>query len=166
MQKITPFLWFDSQAEEAMNFYVSIFKNSKIGSTTRYDEAGSAAAGRPKESVMTISFNLDGQEFTAMNAGPVFKFNPSVSFIVITKDEKEIDDLWNKFSEGGKVLMELQKYDWSKKYGWVEDKYGLSWQVVPEMYFKLESDKNKAKRQYALNAVLKMKKIIIADLVK
>ncbi|HVO76011.1 MAG TPA: VOC family protein [Ignavibacteriaceae bacterium] len=130
MQKITPFLWFDNQAEEAVNFYTSIFKNSRTGSLTRYDDAGAAASGRPKGSVMTASFRLDGQEFTALNGGPVFKFNPSVSFMVISQDEKEIDGLWKKLSEGGKVLMELNKYDWSKKYGWVQDKYGLSWQLM------------------------------------
>jgi len=130
MQKIIPFLWFDSNAEEAINFYTSIFKNSKIGSVARYDEAGAVASGRPKDSIMTASFNLNGEEFVALNGGPHFKFNPSISFFVITKDENEIDNLWKKLSEGGKVLMELDKYDWSKKYGWVEDKYGLSWQLM------------------------------------
>lgn len=130
MQKITPFLWFDSQAEEAVNFYTSLFKNSKAGKVTRYDEAGAAATGRKAGSVMTIDFLLDGLEFTAINAGPVFKFNPSTSFFVVSKDESEIDRLWKKFSDGGKVLMELDKYDWSKKYGWVEDKFGLSWQLL------------------------------------
>jgi predicted 3-demethylubiquinone-9 3-methyltransferase (glyoxalase superfamily) len=130
MQKITPFLWFDSNAEEAVNFYTSVFKNSKAGKSTRYDETGAAATGSKAGSVMTISFQLDGLEFTAINAGPVFKFNPSISFFVVSKDESEIESLWKKFSDGGKILMELGKYDWSKKYGWVEDKFGLSWQLI------------------------------------
>lgn len=130
MQKITPFLWFDNNAEEAVNLYTSLFKNSKVGKITRYDDAGAAATGRSTGSVMTIDFHLDGLEFTAINAGPVFKFNPSISFFIITKDESEIDQLWKKFSDGGKVLMALDKYDWSKKYGWVEDKFGLSWQLI------------------------------------
>jgi predicted 3-demethylubiquinone-9 3-methyltransferase (glyoxalase superfamily) len=130
MQKITPFLWFDNQAEEAVNFYVSLFGSSKVGTITRYDEKSAAATGRPAGSVMTVGFQLEGNEFTAINGGPIFKFNPSVSFIVLSKDEKEIDTLWKKLSEGGKVLMELDKYDWSKKYGWVQDKYGLSWQTM------------------------------------
>jgi len=130
MQKITPFLWFDSQAEEAVNFYTSVFKNSKAGKATRYDEAGAAATGRKAGSIMTIDFYLDGLEFTAINAGPVLKFNPSISFFVVSKDESEIDRLWKKFSDGVKVLMELDKYDWSKKYGWVEDKFELSWQLL------------------------------------
>lgn len=130
MQKITPFLWYDSNAEEAVNFYVSLFKNSKVGKITRYDDAGAAATGRAVGSVMTIDFHLNGLDFAAINAGPVFKFNPSISFFVASKDESEIDRLWKKFSDGGKVLMELSKYDWSKKYGWVEDKFGLSWQLI------------------------------------
>lgn len=140
MQKITPFLWFDNNAEEAVNFYTSLFsklggsasggKNSKVGKITRYDEAGAAATGRPAGSVMTIDFQLDGLEFAAINAGPVFKFNPSISFFIISNDESEIYQIWKKFSDGGKVLMELNKYDWSKKYGWIEDKFGLSWQLI------------------------------------
>jgi predicted 3-demethylubiquinone-9 3-methyltransferase (glyoxalase superfamily) len=129
MQKITPFLWFDDNAEEAVKFYTSLFRNSKIGKTNRYDEAGSKASGRPVGSVMTIEFNLDDLEFAAMNAGPVFKFNPSISFFVVLEDEKEVDKLWNKLLEGGKVLMEYQKYEWAEKYGWLEDKYGVSWQI-------------------------------------
>jgi len=129
MQKITPFLWFDNNAEEAINFYTSIFRNSKIGSLSRYDEAGAAASGRPKGSVMTASFQLNGQGFTALNGGPHFKFNPSISFFVIFETEAEVDKLWQQLREGGMALMELQKYDWSDKYGWVQDKFGLSWQV-------------------------------------
>jgi predicted 3-demethylubiquinone-9 3-methyltransferase (glyoxalase superfamily) len=129
MQKITPFLWFDTQAEEAVDFYTSLLKNSKIGSITRYDEAGAAAAGRPKGSVMTAAFNLNGQEFVALNGGPVFKFTPAVSFIINCETEQEIDELWEKLSESAKVLMEYGKYPFSEKYGWLNDKYGLSWQL-------------------------------------
>lgn len=129
MQKITPFLWFDNNAEEAVNFYTSLFKNSKVGNLTRYDEASAAASGQPKGSVMTAAFNLEGQEFAAINGGPHFKFNPSVSFFVLLKKEEKIEKLWEKLIEGGKVLMDLQKYDFSEKYGWLEDEYGLSWQL-------------------------------------
>ncbi len=130
MQKITPFLWFDNQAEEAVKFYSSIFNDSKTKSTTYYSEASSNAAGRPKDSVMTVAFEIDGYNFTAINGGPAFKINPSISFFYHSKDEQEIDELWDKLSEGGKALMELNKYDWSKKYGWVEDKFGVSWQLM------------------------------------
>jgi predicted 3-demethylubiquinone-9 3-methyltransferase (glyoxalase superfamily) len=130
MQKISPFLWFDTQAEDAAKFYASVFKNSNMGGVTKYDDAGAAASGMQPGSVMTASFDIDGYSFTAINGGPVFKINPSVSFFVHSKDEKEIDNLWKKLSVGGKVLMELNKYDWSKKYGWVEDKFGVSWQLM------------------------------------
>ena len=130
MQKINPFLWFDSDAEEAVKFYTSVFNNAKIKATTRYSEASAKASGRPKDSVMTVAFEIDGYNFTAINGGPAFKINPSVSFFYHSKDEKEIDELWKRLSDGGKALMELNKYDWSKKYGWVEDKFGLSWQLM------------------------------------
>lgn len=136
MQKITPFLWFDNNAEEAVNFYTSIFKNSKVGSVTRYDKAGSAASGRPAGSVMTASFQLNGQEFVALNGGPVFKFNPSASFILNFDPSKEkdarknLDTLWEKLSQGGTALMPLDKYPFSEHYGWIQDKYGLSWQLI------------------------------------
>ena len=130
MQKITPFLWYDTQAEDASKFYTSVFKNSKMGSTTKYNEVSANASGMKPSSVMTVSFEIDGYSFTAINGGPVFKMNPSISFFYHSKDEKVIDDLWKKLSDGGKVLMELNKYDWSKKYGWVEDKFGLSWQLM------------------------------------
>ena len=130
MQKITPFLWYNTQAEDAAKFYTSVFKNSKIGSTTKYDEASANASGMKPGSVMTVSFEIDGYSFTAINGGPVFKMNPSISFFYHSKEEKKIDELWKKLSDGGKVLMELNKYDWSKKYGWVEDKFGLSWQLM------------------------------------
>jgi predicted 3-demethylubiquinone-9 3-methyltransferase (glyoxalase superfamily) len=162
MQKITPFLWFDDNAEEAVNFYTSVFSDSKIKTTTRYSEESSKAAGRPKDSVMTVAFELYGFPFTAINGGPVFKINPSISFFFHSKDEKEIDNLWEKLSEGGKALMELDKYDWSKKYGWVQDKFGLSWQlmltedevkhkIVPSLLFV---DKNYGKAEEAMNFYL------------
>ena len=130
MQKITPFLWFDNNAEEAVNFYTSLFKNSKEGSASRYDEAGAQVSGRPKGSVMTVQFQLYGQNFTALNGGPLFKFNPSVSFFVNCKTENEVQKLWDKLSDGGKALMPLDKYPFSEKYGWIQDKYGLSWQLI------------------------------------
>ena len=130
MQKITPFLWYDRQAEDAAKFYISVFKNSKMGSVTKYNEASAKASGKQPGSVMTASFEIDGYSFTAINGGPVFKINPSISFFYYSKEEKEIDNLWKKLSDGGKSLMELNKYDWSKKYGWVEDKFGLSWQLM------------------------------------
>lgn len=131
MQKITPFLWFDNQAEDAVNFYTSCFNNSKIGSFTHYDEAGAKASGRPKGSVMTASFQLAGQNFTAINGGPIFKFTPAVSFFVNCETEKEIDKLWEKLSESAvKIFWQLQKYPWSEKYGWLTDKFGISWQLM------------------------------------
>jgi predicted 3-demethylubiquinone-9 3-methyltransferase (glyoxalase superfamily) len=125
MPRITPFLWFDNQAEEAANFYISLFKNSKIVTLTRWGEAGPG----PRGSVLTVGFELAGQEFIALNGGPQFKFNPSISFFVICETEAEVDALWQKLSEAGSTLMELQKYDWSEKYGWLSDRYGLSWQI-------------------------------------
>lgn len=130
MQKITPFLWFDNNAEEAVNFYTTLFKNSKEGNASHYDEAGAKVSGRPKGSVMTIPFQLYGQEFVALNGGPHFKFNPSVSFFVNCKTENEVQKLWDKLSVGGKALMPLDKYPFSEKYGWIQDKYGLSWQLI------------------------------------
>jgi predicted 3-demethylubiquinone-9 3-methyltransferase (glyoxalase superfamily) len=125
VQKIVPFLWFDSQAEEAAQFYTSLFGNSKILGRAYYGEAGPAPAG----TLMTISFQLEGQTFTALNGGPVFKFTPAISFFVTCRTAQEVDALWEKLSEKGKVLMELQKYPFSEKFGWVADRYGLSWQL-------------------------------------
>lgn len=128
-QKIVPFLWFSNEAEEAVNFYISCFKNSRMGSVSRYDEASAKAAGQSKNSVLTASFQLNGQEFIALNGGPVFKFTPAISFSVNCETENEVNELWKKFSDGGTVLMELSQYPFSKKFGWIEDKYGLSWQL-------------------------------------
>lgn len=125
MQKISPFLWFDYQAEEAVNFYTSAFKNSKIGTVTRYGEAGPG----PEGSVLTVSFELEGMHFTALNAGPEFSFTPAISFFVNCDTQEEVSALWEKLSEGGSVLMPLQQYPFSEKFGWVEDAYGVSWQL-------------------------------------
>lgn len=130
MQKITPFLWFDNQAEEAVNFYTSIFNNSKIGNLARYNEESAKVSGRAPGSVMVASFQLEGDEFTALNGGPIFKFNHSISFYVRCKTTTEIDELWGKLSHEGKTLMALNKYPFSEKYGWVQDKYGVSWQLI------------------------------------
>jgi predicted 3-demethylubiquinone-9 3-methyltransferase (glyoxalase superfamily) len=130
MNKITPFLWFNNQAEEAANFYISLFNNSKIGNVVRYNEEGAKASGRETGSVMTASFQLEGYEFTAINGGPIFKFNQSISFYVTCKSHKEIDEFWNKLLPGGNILMTLNKYPFSDKYGWIQDKYGISWQFI------------------------------------
>jgi len=149
MQKITPFLWFDNQAEEAAKFYTSIFKNSKIVSVSRYDEAGAKAAGRPKGSVMIVVFELEGQQFTALNGGPVFKFTEAISFVVNCKTQEEVDRLWKKLSEGGE----------EGQCGWLKDKFGLSWQIVPTVLGELLQDKDAKKSQRVMMAMLQMKKI-------
>lgn len=128
-QKIVPFLWFDENAEEAVSFYISCFKNSKAGSISRYDEASAKASGRPEGSVLTELFQLNGQEFIALNGGPVYKFTPCISFFVTCESEEQIDSLWAKLSQGGITLMELNSYPFSKKYGWIQDRFGLSWQL-------------------------------------
>ncbi len=154
MQKITPFLWFDSLAEEAANFYTSIFKDSKILQITRYDEASAEQTNRPKDSVMTVVFQLNGQEFTAINAGPVFKFTEAISFVVNCQSQEEIDYYWNKLSEGGDPR--------SQQCGWLKDKYGLSWQVVPSILGELMKDRVKGTR--VMKALLQMKKLDIKTL--
>ena len=160
MQKITPFLWFDTQAEEAANFYVSVFaafgeKNSKIGTLARYDEASAKAAGRPKGSVMVATFELQGQKFTALNGGPHFKFTEAISFVIDCKTQKEVYYYWEKLTgDGGQESM----------CGWLKDKYGLSWQVVPTVAIKMLKDKNPAKSQRVMQAILQMRKIDIKTL--
>ena len=154
IQKVTPFLWFDSKAEEAVKFYTSIFKNSKILGITRYDETGSKASGRPKGSVMTVAFQIEGQNFTALNGGPVFKFSPAVSFVINCNNQEEIDHFWSKLSKGGKP----------NQCGWLEDKYGVTWQIVPTVLVKMLQDKDKKKVSRVTEAFLKMKKFDIATL--
>jgi predicted 3-demethylubiquinone-9 3-methyltransferase (glyoxalase superfamily) len=154
MQKITPCLWFDNQAEEAVKFYISVFKNSKILTVTRYGESGAKVSGRPKGTVMTITFRLDGQEFMALNGGPIFKFTEAVSLIVNCKTQKEIDELWEKLSEGGK----------KGQCGWLKDKYGLSWQIVPTGFDKMMKNADPAKSERMMKAVLQMTKLDIKTL--
>jgi predicted 3-demethylubiquinone-9 3-methyltransferase (glyoxalase superfamily) len=150
MQKITPFLWFDGRAEEAMNFYVSIFKNSKKGKVIRYGDAGPG----PKGTVMTAVFQLDGQEFIALNGGPQFKFSQAVSFVANCKTQKEVDELWEKLSAGGEQQL----------CGWLKDKFGLSWQIVPTALPELLSDPDPAISQGVMKAMMQMKKIDIEGL--
>jgi len=149
-QRITPFLWFDGQAEEAANFYVSIFPNSKVGSTSRYGEAGPG----PKGSVMTIAFSLDGLSFTALNGGPMFKFTEAISLVVHCETQAEVDHYWDKLSAGGQQV----------QCGWLKDKYGLSWQIVPNALIELVQDQDPAKSQRVMAAMMQMKKIDIAGL--
>jgi len=130
MNKITPFLWFDSNAEEAVKFYTSVFAGSKIDKNiTRYNEESAKASGQQKNSVMTVAFQLMKQDFVAINGGPAFKFNPSISFFVMLENKNEVNKIWEKLIDGGNILMELQEYPWSEWYGWVQDKFGLSWQL-------------------------------------
>lgn len=130
MQKITSCLWFDINAEEAAKFYTTVFKNSKIGKVARYDEASSKTSGQQAGTVLTIEFDIEGYKFLGLNGGPVFKLNPSISFFIYSETVKEVEDLWKKLSTDGKILMALDKYPFSEKYGWVEDKFGVSWQVM------------------------------------
>ena len=132
MQKITPFLWFDNNAEEAVNFYTSIFENSNVGAVARYDEASALASGKPSGSVMTAAFQLNGQDFVALNGGPHFKFNESISFFVYCESDERTETIYNKLMNGGTANMPLGKYDWSPKYAWVKDKFGVSWQLTVE----------------------------------
>ena len=156
MQKITPNLWFEDKAEEAVNFYTSIFKRSKVLSVTHYSEEGANASGRPKGSAMTVSFQLEGQEFLALNGGPVFKFTEAISFSVDCKTQEEVNRFWKKLSEGGE----------EGPCGWLKDKYGLSWQINPTILGELLGDKDAKKAGRVMNAMLKMKKIDIAALKK
>jgi len=153
IQRITPFLWFDSQAEEAARFYTQIFKDSKIMSVSRYGEAGAEASGRPKGTVMTVAFQLEGQEFVALNGGPYFKSTEAISFVVNCESQEEVDYYWEKLSDGGDEK--------AQQCGWLKDKYGLSWQVVPTVLTGLVNDPDP---QRAMKAMLQMKKIDIAAL--
>ena len=134
MQKIIPNLWFDNQAEEAVSFYASLFKNSKTVLTARYGKEGAKASGMPEGSVMTVEFQIEGYKFIALNGGPIFKFTPAISFFINCGTVEEIDKLWAGLSQGGSVLMEFQKYPFAEKYGWLQDKYGVSWQLMLGTY--------------------------------
>ena len=148
MQKITPCLWFDSQAEEAAKFYVSIFKKSKIRNMTRYGEAGAEVSGRPKGSVMTVTFEIEGQEFVALNGGPHFTFSEAISLMVKCETQKEIDEMWEKLSHGGE----------EGQCGWLKDKYGLSWQIVSPEWNEMLRDKDVEKSERVMKAILQMTK--------
>jgi predicted 3-demethylubiquinone-9 3-methyltransferase (glyoxalase superfamily) len=150
MQNITPFLWFDQKAEEAANFYVSIFKNSKIGEIVRYSDAGPG----PKGSVMSVTFEIQGQKFYALNGGPQFSFTPAISFFVNCETQTEVDHLWEKLSEGGKQI----------QCGWVTDKFGITWQIVPTLLTKLLHDKDPVKSARVMKAMMKMIKLDSAAL--
>ena len=154
MQKITTFLWFDDKAEEAAKFYVSIFKNSRIGSISRYGEAGAKASGRPKGTVMTVAFQLDGQEFVGLNGGPHFTFTEAISLVVNCETQQEVDELWEKLSDGGA----------KNQCGWLKDKYGLSWQIVPTVLVKMMQDKDAERSNRVMKEILQMKKIDIKRL--
>jgi predicted 3-demethylubiquinone-9 3-methyltransferase (glyoxalase superfamily) len=158
VQRISPCLWFDSEGEDAARFYTGIFKNSRIKTITRYGKGGFEAHHRPAGSVMVVVFELEGQEFTALNGGPVFKFNEAVSFQVNCETQKEIDYHWEKLSAGGDPK--------AQQCGWLKDKYGLSWQIVPTIMMELFKDENSAKAQRAMEAMLPMKKLDIAALKK
>jgi len=150
MQKVTPFLWFDNQAEEAANYYVSIFPNSKVGAISRYGESGPG----PKGTVMVAEFQLDGQEFTALNGGPQFKFTEAISFVVNCETQQEVDYYWEKLLQGGK----------EQQCGWLKDKYGLSWQIVPTVFIEMMRDKDTAKTERLMKAVMQMVKPDIATM--
>lgn len=156
MQKITPCLWFDDQAEEAAKFYTSIFPNSKIGNISRYGEAGQEVHGKTAGTVMTVAFELDGQAFTALNGGPIFKFNEAVSLQVDCETQEEVDYYWQKLSQGGDET--------AQQCGWLKDKYGVSWQIVPRVLIEILDDADESKSQRAMTAMLKMKKIDINEL--
>lgn len=156
MQKITPFLWFEDQAEAAVNFYISVFRDSRIVNVTRYGAAGAEAAGRPKGTVMTIVFQLEGEEFIALNGGPAFAFSPAISFVVKCGTQEQVDRLWDKLSQGGEAL----------QCGWLQDKYGVSWQIVPTILGEMLSDKDSAKAERVMRAMLQMNKIDINTLKK
>lgn len=154
IQKIIPYLWFDNQAEDAAKFYVSIFKNSKIGRISRFGESGAKVSGRPEGSVMTVEFQLEGQDFVALNGGPVFTFSPAISFLVDCKTQKEVDELWEKLSADPAA----------EQCGWLKDKYGVSWQIVPTILNEMLQDTNSTKSERVMKAMLQMKKIDIKTL--
>ncbi|RUL71111.1 VOC family protein [Dyella choica] len=150
-QRITPFLWFNEEAEQAAHYYVSVFENSRIRSITHYDGDTANAAGRPQGTVMTVAFELDGQDFTALNGGPVFAFNPAVSLVVNCRSQEEVDYFWNALSKGGDPAVQ--------QCGWLQDRFGLSWQVVPVQLIELLTSGDAQKAQRVMKAVLTMKKL-------
>ena len=154
MQKIAPCLWFDDKGEEAANFYVSIFNNSKVGRIAHYGEAGAEVSGRPKGTVMTVEFQIEGQEFLALNGGPIFKFTEAISFVVNCETQEEIDEMWEKLSKGGE----------KGQCGWLKDKYGLSWQIAPPLLGEMLQDKDPKKSERVMKAMLQMTKIDIKTL--
>ena len=156
MQKITPCLWFDNNAEEAVNFYTAIFKNSKIGNISRYGEAGYEIHGKPAGTVLTMEFELNGQTFTALNGGPVFKFSEAISFQVGCESQEEVDYYWGELSDGGDKK--------AQQCGWLKDKYGVSWQIVPTVLGKMLQDKDAKKSERVMKALLQMKKLDIQGL--
>lgn len=155
MQKITPFLWFNDNAEAAAKFYTSVFKKSKIGTIARYDKAGEKVSGRPAGSVMTVEFQIEGQDFIALNGGPMFKFNESISFVVNCKTQKEVDYYWKKLLAGGGRESQC---------GWLKDKFGVSWQIVPVVLNELISSKDASQNQRVMEAMLTMVKLDIKKL--
>ena len=157
MQKIVPNLWFDDQAEEAANYYASIFKNSKVGTVTHYGKSAAKVAGRPEGSVLTVEFEVEGQTFVGLNGGPAFKFSEAVSFQVNCKDQAEVDELWGKLTaDGGQESV----------CGWLKDKYGVSWQIVPDVMNEMMRDGGTEKQERMMNAMLQMKKLDVAALQK
>jgi len=158
MQKITPCLWFDSNAEEAAEFYTSIFKKSKIGKISRYGKEGYEIHGKPEGTVLTVEFELNGQTFTALNGGPAFKFNEAISFQVHCESQNEVDHYWEKLSQGGDEK--------AQQCGWLKDKYGVSWQIVPTVLGDMLQDKDPKKSGRVMNALLQMKKVDISTLEK
>jgi len=156
LQKITPFLWFDDKAEEAAKFYTSIFKNSKIMHIGRYGEEGAKVSERPKGTVMVVAFQLDGQEFVALNGGPIFTFTPAISFVVNCGTQEEVDMFWEKLSKGGET----------SQCGWLKDKYGVSWQIVPTILGEMLTDADPIKSERVMTAMLQMEKIDIRSLKK
>jgi predicted 3-demethylubiquinone-9 3-methyltransferase (glyoxalase superfamily) len=156
MQKIIPCLWFDDKAEEAAKFYASIFKNSKIGDVSRYGKEGYEFHGKEDGTVMTVDFEIEGQKYVALNGGPIFKFNEAISFQVHCETQKEVDYYWEKLSEGGDEK--------AQQCGWLKDKYGVSWQIVPVVLTKMLQDKDAKKSQRVMKALLQMRKLDIKSL--
>lgn len=157
MPGITPYLWFDTQAEEAAKFYVAVFKNSKLGDISYYGNEGTEVTGKPAGEVMTVAFELDGREFLALNGGPAFKFTEAISFMVSCKDQAEVDYYWDRLTSDGGCEVQC---------GWLKDKYGLSWQIIPEQLSRLLNDPARAKADRVVKAMLQMKKIDIPTLEK